>query len=113
MYDPRYRVLGGVTLEIVDVTLDSGSGRVCHSGVCRHVTPGEWSGRWDHPEDCGYVTLISGSVRGVTLETVCVTPSTGSGGWVDPGDCGCVTQEQGLGGGHPGNCRRLNLGTGL
>ena len=54
MCDPRYRVLGAVTLETVD------------------VTPGEGSGRWDHPEDCVYVTLVSGSVRGVTLETVYV-----------------------------------------
>lgn len=72
MCDPRYRVLGGVTFEIVDMTPDSGSGRMCHTGACRHVTPGERSERWDHPEDRGYVTLVSGSVRGVTLETVCV-----------------------------------------
>lgn len=72
MCDPRYRVLGGVTLEIVDVTPDSGSWRVCHSGASRHVTPAEGSGRWDHLEDHGYVTLVSGSVRGVTLETVYV-----------------------------------------
>ena len=72
MCDPRYRVLGGVTLEILDVTPDSGSCRVCHSGASRHVTPGEGSGRWDHPENCGYVTLVSGSGRGVTLETVYV-----------------------------------------
>ena len=54
------------------MTPDSGSGRVCHSGACRHVTPGEGSGTWDHPEDWVYVTLVSGSVRGVTLETVYV-----------------------------------------
>ena len=68
--DPRYRILGDVTLEILGGTPGSGSGRGSHLENV-HMWP-ELKGlvRWTQPRTYGHVTPGLGWEMGVNLETV-------------------------------------------